>query len=61
MAATKEQIEEAIKGYIEPHLKKDLVTTKSIKDISIDGGNAIVVLNHPYSGSVVWSPFRPEK
>jgi ATP-binding protein involved in chromosome partitioning len=37
MAATKEQIEEALKGYIEPHLQKDLVSTKSVKEIDIDG------------------------
>ena len=39
MAATKEQIEEALKGYVEPHLQKDLVSAKSVKGIDIDGGN----------------------
>ncbi|MEJ2329662.1 MAG: iron-sulfur cluster carrier protein ApbC, partial [Gammaproteobacteria bacterium] len=39
MAATKEQIEEALKGYVEPHLQKDLVSAKSIKEIDIDDGN----------------------
>ncbi len=34
---TRNQIEEAIKTYIEPHLEKDLVSAKAVKDISIDG------------------------
>ncbi len=37
MAVTREQIEEAIKGYVEPHLQRDLVSAKSIKNIEIDG------------------------
>ena len=39
---TRETVEEAIKSYIEPHLEKDLVSTKSVKDIKIDGGNVSV-------------------
>ncbi len=34
---TQEAIEEAIKGYTEPHLKQDLVKSKMIKEIAIDG------------------------
>jgi len=34
---TEEQIKEAIKGYIEPHLEKDLVTAKAVKGIEVDG------------------------
>ncbi|HKJ77815.1 MAG TPA: iron-sulfur cluster carrier protein ApbC [Gammaproteobacteria bacterium] len=33
----KSQIEEAIKGYIDPYLEKDLVAAKAVKDIQIDG------------------------
>jgi ATP-binding protein involved in chromosome partitioning len=49
---TKEQVEEAIKSYIEPHLETDLVTAKSVKDISIDGGKVVVdvVLGFPAKG-----------
>ena len=39
---TREQVEAAIKTYIEPHLESDLVSTKSIKDVSIDGGQVKV-------------------
>ncbi|HEB96162.1 MAG TPA: iron-sulfur cluster carrier protein ApbC [Sedimenticola thiotaurini] len=34
---TREAVEEAIKGYVEPHLEKDLVAAKSVKDVTIDG------------------------
>jgi ATP-binding protein involved in chromosome partitioning len=34
---TQELIEEAIKGYNEPHLEQDLVKSKAIKGIDIDG------------------------
>ena len=37
MSVTKEQIEAAIAGYTEPHMNKDLVEARAIKDIAIDG------------------------
>ena len=40
----RELIEEAIKGYIEPHLEKDLVTTKCVKGVDIDGDKVSVTL-----------------
>ena len=49
---TREQIEEALKGYIEPHMEKDLVSAKTVKDIQIDGGKVKlkVVLGFPAKG-----------
>jgi len=46
---TREQVEGALKGYIDPHLEKDLVSTKSVKDITVDGGKVgiKVVLGYP--------------
>ncbi len=46
---TKEAIEEALKGYVEPNMGKDLVSAKTVKDIQIDGGKVklIVVLGFP--------------
>ncbi len=41
---TKEQIEEAIKSYIEPHMEKDLVSSKAIKGIDIDGDKVKVTV-----------------
>ncbi|HFE47954.1 MAG TPA: iron-sulfur cluster carrier protein ApbC [Chromatiaceae bacterium] len=49
---SKEQVEEALKGYVEPTLGKDLVSAKSIKDIQVDGNTAKVkvVLGFPAQG-----------
>lgn len=41
---SKEQIEEAIKGYIEPALDKDLVQAKAVKAIEIDGDKVKVTV-----------------
>ena len=41
---TKEIIEEAIKGYTEPHLEQDLVTAKCIKSIDIDADKVKVAV-----------------
>lgn len=38
----KEQLEAAIQGYVEPHLQKDLVAAKAIKNIAIEGGKVKV-------------------
>ncbi|MGD9389848.1 MAG: P-loop NTPase, partial [Thioalkalispiraceae bacterium] len=46
------QIEDAIKGYIDPYLEKDLVSAKNVKDIKIDGDKVTVdvVLGFPADG-----------
>jgi len=52
-SATRDQIESAIKQYIDPWLAQDLVSSKCIKDITInDNGNVSigVVLGFPASG-----------
>jgi len=41
---TREQIEEALKGYIEPHMEKDLISTKAVKNIEIDGDKVKVTI-----------------
>jgi ATP-binding protein involved in chromosome partitioning len=54
MAVTQAQIEEAIKGYVEPHLQRDLVSAKSVKSIDIDGDRVKVAieLGFPAKGAV---------
>ncbi|MCP5418034.1 MAG: iron-sulfur cluster carrier protein ApbC [Chromatiaceae bacterium] len=49
---TKEQIETALKGYIEPHMEKNLVDAKCVKSVSIDGDkvNVTVELGFPAEG-----------
>jgi len=41
---TQDSIKEAIKGYIEPHLEKDLVTAKVVKGVEINGGKVKVTI-----------------
>jgi ATP-binding protein involved in chromosome partitioning len=52
MSVTTEQIESAIKEYIDPYLEKDLVTAGSVKDTAIDGDKVKVkvVLGYPAYG-----------
>jgi len=49
---TKQQIEAALSGYVDPYLEKDLVAAKAIKNIAIDGGKVKVevVLGFPAKG-----------
>ena len=48
-----EQIEASIKEYVEPHLEKDLVEAKAIKEIAVDGDKVRVkvVLGFPAKGA----------
>ncbi|MGD2056523.1 MAG: iron-sulfur cluster carrier protein ApbC [Gammaproteobacteria bacterium] len=50
--ATRSQIEDRLKSYVDPYLERDLVTTKCVKDISIEGDAATVsvVLGFPADG-----------
>jgi ATP-binding protein involved in chromosome partitioning len=54
MSVTREQIEQAIRGYTEPHIHQDLVKAKAVKDISIDGDRVKVTveLGFPAKGAV---------
>ena len=49
---SKESIEQALAAYVDPHQEKDLVSTKCVKDIRIDGGKVAVdvVLGYPAAG-----------
>jgi len=49
---TKEQVEAAIKGYVEPHLRRDLISANCIKGIAIEGDQVkvSVVLGFPAKG-----------
>ena len=49
---TREQVESAIKQFIDPNLQKDLVSTKCVKNVTIDGGKVSVdvVLGYPAKG-----------
>jgi ATP-binding protein involved in chromosome partitioning len=49
---TQAQVEEKLATYIDPYLERDLVSTKSIKEIAVDGDTAMVkvVLGFPAGG-----------
>jgi len=49
---TQAQIEEKLATYVDPYLERDLVSTKCIKDVSVDGDSASVsvVLGFPAGG-----------
>jgi ATP-binding protein involved in chromosome partitioning len=49
---TQAQVEEKLATYIDPYLERDLVSTKSVKEITIDGDTATVkvVLGFPAGG-----------
>jgi len=44
MAIAQSQIEEALKTYIDPYLEADLVSTKTVKNIAVDGDNVSIDL-----------------
>ena len=50
---TQNQVETAMKDVVDPYLEKDLVSTKSVKGITVDGSkvNLEVVLGYPAKGS----------
>ena len=54
MSVTKEQVESALKQYIDPYLEKDPVTSGVVKDIAIDGDavKVKIVLGYPAYGFV---------
>ena len=54
MSVSQEQIESAIKEYVDPYLEKDLVTAGVVKDTTIDGDSVKVkiVLGFPAYGYV---------
>ena len=43
--ADQQQVESAIKEYIDPYLQKDLVSTKAVKNIAVDGGKVKVEIS----------------
>ncbi len=54
MSVTKEQVESALKQYIDPYMEKDPVTAGVVKDIAIEGDKVKVeiVLGYPAFGFV---------
>lgn len=53
MALTEQQVQSALREVIDPNTKKDFVSTKSVRNIRIDGDNVSVdiVLGYPARAS----------
>ena len=52
MADSKADIERVLSGLIDPHLDRDLMSSKAVKDITVDGDQAKIeiVLGYPAKG-----------
>ncbi|MEM7292368.1 MAG: iron-sulfur cluster carrier protein ApbC [Pseudomonadota bacterium] len=51
--ATKESIEAALKNFIDPNCETDLISSKAVKDIQIDGASATVSVQLGYPAATV--------
>ena len=51
---TKEEVEAQIKGYIEPHMKKNLIEAKCVKGIDINNSRVklTIELGFPADGAI---------
>jgi ATP-binding protein involved in chromosome partitioning len=52
MAITRQQVEQALRGWRDPHLDKDLLLSGALRDVAIDGDNILlkVTLGYPAAG-----------
>ena len=52
MSELQQQVENTLSGIIDPHLDRDLVKSKAVKDITVEGGKASIeiVLGYPARG-----------
>lgn len=50
MSASREQIEAALQGYLDPYLKSDLVTAKAVKNITVQDGNVVIEIELGFAG-----------
>ena len=60
MAVTEQQVQEALRQLVDPNTRKDYVTTKSAKNIKIDGDNVSVDILLGYPAKSQIEPIRKE-
>ena len=60
MAVTEQQVQEALKQLVDPNTRKDYVTSKSAKNIKIDGDNVSVDILLGYPAKSQIEPIRKE-
>ncbi len=60
MAVTEQQVQEALKNLIDPNTRKDYVSTKSARNIKVDGDKVSVEILLGYPGKTQVEPIREE-
>ena len=58
MAATEEQVKQALQSYIDPYLQKNLVEANVVKKTTVEGESAIIDLSFGYATSVFDAEIR---
>ena len=58
MSASVEQVQAALKALIDPNTRKDFITSKSAKNIKIDGGKVTLDVVLPYPAKTVLSEIQ---
>jgi ATP-binding protein involved in chromosome partitioning len=60
MAITRQQVEQALRGWRDPHIDKDLLLSGALRDVAIDGDNVLVKVTLGYPAAGVRDRFRTE-
>ena len=60
MAVTEQQVQEALKGLVDPNTKKDFVTSKSVRSVKVEGDKVSVdvLLGYPAKSQI--EPIRDQ-
>src|SRR5689334_12597088 len=60
MAVTEKQVQEALKGLVDPNTKKDFVTSKSVRSVKVEGDKVSVdvLLGYPAKSQI--EPIRDQ-
>jgi ATP-binding protein involved in chromosome partitioning len=60
MAATEQQVQDVLKGLIDPNTRKDYVSTKSVRSIKVDGDRVAVEMLLGYPAKSQLDPIREQ-
>jgi ATP-binding protein involved in chromosome partitioning len=60
MAITRQQVEQALRGWRDPHIDKDLLLSGALSDVAIDGDNVQVKVTLGYPAAGMRDRFRAE-
>ncbi len=60
MAVTEQQVQDALKNLIDPNTKKDYVSTKSVRNVKVDGDKVSVEILLGYPGKSQVEPIRED-